>query len=151
MTNQATPAGAETSSLELSIKTGTRLESAVRNGHDIRIAECSHTTSGAVWLAADEDGIAGIVAADSFEKAYEAVIDAMPTIKADEVYEAYGMGSPEELAARVADEDHPDLEEGYVHQSNCEGTGIVSVGHCLMLRRMTRRDAYDMGLQIRSW
>lgn len=97
---------------------------------------------GPLWLYRSADGDMGIVRAQTFEDAYDCVLDEiLKPIPADEVPEAYGFYGPNkqddlaiaETAARITNE-YPELVEGFQYQPNGTGTGIVSIclnGECL--------------------
>ena len=72
-----------------------------------------------------------IITADSWEAAYDAAIDALPTIDPADLPEAYGYDTQKELdaACAAAPDSCVDLAEGYCYQSNFTGTGIVNEGH----------------------
>jgi hypothetical protein len=116
------------------------------------------------FVAGFEFGPHVLIHARSFESAWEAWVDDMPTIPECELIEAYGIvddyrdeyvaahpipsGAGDafhawhafyvacnvrlrELGdkAQAGGNDYPELIEGYEMQSNCSGTGIVSMGH----------------------
>jgi len=107
--------------------------------HSLLSAETEYGTAiriyddgwGPLWIYSTDPygSIAMVVRAQTFEQAYECAIDESPTIDASEVHEAYGCESQAQLDALVEEEECPDLIEGYQHQSNSTGTGIVDVGH----------------------
>jgi len=97
---------------------------------------------GRLWLYRSADFDMGVVRAQTFEDAYDCVLDEiLRPIDQDEVPEAYGFYGPNkqaELDAAVekAKEsgDYPELVEGFMYQPNSTGTGIVSIslnGECL--------------------
>ena len=108
---------------------------------------CVETWDDHLWALCDEFGPRVFVTADTFENAWEEAVDALPAIPADEVHEAYGFDTDEELAAAASKADRrenespgtygeqrgedqtPSLAEGYEYQSNATGTGIVWVGY----------------------
>lgn len=85
-----------------------------------------------------------VITASCFEDAYEALLDELPPIDEDEVCEAYGFNSQEELNAAINNGEYPELIEGYAHQPNASDIGIVDVGHYLSLREWTR----DCGVRL---
>ncbi len=150
------------------------------DGHTIAadqvLLENSITDEDTVWYVAGfEFGPSWLIAvpayrgSDGFESAWEAWVDAMPTIPESELIEAYGPDSGEHRGTSFYDlafdearenaprcftpewdayhaairataermlkeygsegQQYPDLIEGYEHQSNASGTGIVSMGH----------------------
>ena len=107
---------------------------------------CVETWGDHLWAFCDEFGPRVFVTADTFETAWEEAVDALPAIPADEVPEAYGFDTDEELAAAASkavrrenespgtygtygEDQTPNLAEGYEYQSNATGTGIVWVGY----------------------
>jgi hypothetical protein len=113
---------------------------------------------GAVWLWGDETGVRRVIRARSFEAAWGIAIDESPTIDETDVPEAYGFdGAHAALRPRQAGEradagdgEYPELVEGYEHQDNASGTGIVNVGHYAWLREWTRDDTARLRLIVRS-
>lgn len=116
------------------LKNGTRVVAARnRYGSPVEVVDEGYGSGDTVYLYGDETGTRLVVVAQSWEDAYEAAIDSRPTIPKDEVYEAYGFDSPEEMAAwegeYAREGEYRELEEGYQYQSNASGTGIVNAGH----------------------
>ena len=79
---------------------------------------------GSLYAYRDAGGLVGLVRASSWEDAWEIVMDEILTpITDDDLPEAYGFDTLEELLAAPAEE--RDLVEGYSYQSNATGSGIV--------------------------
>lgn len=115
--------------------------------HDTEIwhAETEHGTEipvlgcpldGHLWFYQSYEGpftSGAFVFASSFESALETVYDEAHPIEPNEVYEAYGFDSDAEFRRAIADAEEfgewPELSEGYTHQSNATGTGIVWHGY----------------------
>jgi hypothetical protein len=77
-----------------------------------------------LWVYRTSTGIAGVVQCNGFEGALECVYDEiLKPIPDDEIHEAYGLDS-EGFAVLSHD---LELAEGYRHQSNSTGSGIVAV------------------------
>lgn len=92
-----------------------------------------------VWIAGHEFGPTHIILASSFESAWDEWLDAQPTIDEEEVPEAFGFyGDDAHEALRHAE--CPNLVEGYEHQPNATGTGIVDVGLYAWMREATIDD-----------
>jgi len=91
-----------------------------------------------------------IVSAVSWNSAYEALIDELPTIPESEVYEAYGFETQADFEARFDDDlyEWSELAEGYRYQSNCTGTGIVSIGHHESLSPLTTDYLKQSGIKL---
>jgi hypothetical protein len=106
-------------------------------GRELLVADDGY---GPVWTYGQEFGTMAVVRADSFESALEAVYDVLPTVPEDELYEAYGFNSNEELQKAEADEEWPELAEGYSYQANASGTGVVYHGHHEGLTELTPKD-----------
>lgn len=83
------------------------------------------------YLFGREFGPEWLVRADSFQSAWEIVVDEMPTINESEVEEAYYLG----------DDEQETLHEGYEYQSNASGTGIVDIGHDAWQEEIDPQDA----------
>jgi hypothetical protein len=66
-----------------------------------------------------------VIVAKSFEDAYEAFIDYLPTVPQDELYEAYGFESDDEFQEALDSDECPELCDGYSYQANFSGTGVV--------------------------
>jgi hypothetical protein len=111
---------------------------------------------GPLWVYGHEFGPMMIIRAKSFETAYEIAIDESPTIPVEEVPEAYGFygeNAKAELDAAVTKArdgigEYPELIEGYQYQSNCSGTGIVSVGHYEWLQELTPAFCKEAGIDL---
>lgn len=112
---------------------------------------------GPLWICGFEYGPTMIIRASSFEAAWEIWVDESQTIDEDDVPEAYGFYDDNAAlklrqAGELADAgegDYPELQEGYYHQSNANGTGIVNVGHYAWLRELDRNDLDDIRLVVR--
>ena len=94
-----------------------------------------------LWIYGDEFGPTFIVAAQTFEDAYEIVMDESFTIEENEMYEAFGFDNEEDYQAalvHMGKGEYPDLQEGYTFQSNCTGTGIVHHGYHEWLRELDK-------------
>ena len=90
-----------------------------------------------------------IISADTWEGAYDACIDDLPTIEASEVFEAYGFEDQASFDQTVEnDPDTLELSEGYQYQSNATGTGIVNVGHYESLNPLTTDYVKRNGIKI---
>lgn len=97
---------------------------------------------GPLWVYANElDSTSWIVRAQSFQDALECIYDEMEPIADDELHEAYGFDTREELDAAVthAEEngEYLDLTDGYSYQANATGTGIVNHGYYEGLEELT--------------
>lgn len=93
-----------------------------------------------------------VIVADSWEQAYEALIDSLPTIDEDELFEAYGFESKEEFdeaveQAEKCGSDWPELIDGYTYQSNASGTGIVDTMYANVVEFDPKHS--EINLQIR--
>ena len=102
-----------------------------------------------VWVYSNEFGPTMIIQADTFEGAYETMLDESQDIPEEEVPEAHGMTTEEWEALIAASDDGQDVEwpeliEGYQHQPNCDTTGIISVGHYESLTPWTK----DCGVKL---
>ena len=90
-----------------------------------------------------------VISADSWEIAYDACIDELPTIATSEVYEAYGFDDQASFdQALENDPDSLELDEGYRYQSNATGTGIVNVGLYEGLSPLTTEYVKQAGIKI---
>lgn len=91
-----------------------------------------------------------IVSATSWDSAYEALIDELPTIPDSELYEAYGFETQADFDACRNDDLHdwPELIEGYQYQSNFTGTGIVNIGHYESLSPLTSDYLKQSGIKL---
>jgi hypothetical protein len=105
-------------------------------GRDIPVHVDSYGTDNVVWLGSDDPygGVRAVIVADTWEEAYEMLIDELPTVPEDELHEAYGFDSKEEFDAAVAAADsgegeYPELIDGRTYQSNCSGTGVVDTAY----------------------
>ena len=102
-----------------------------------------------VWVYSNEFGPTMIIQADTFEDAYETMLDESQDIPEEEVPEAHGM-TTEAWEALIAasgdgqDVEWPDLVEGYRHQPNADTSGIISVGHLESLTPWTK----DCGVRL---
>ena len=85
-------------------------------GNDIKIWDDGF---GDLYIHRDSMGISGIVRANTWEEAYECVLDEIliPISKED----------AQELYEDMKKEGTEDLPEGYQYQSNTTGTGIVDI------------------------
>ena len=106
---------------------------------------------GPLWLYQNEGGM-WVVRAQTFEDTLECVYDEMPTVPQEELYEAYGFDTDEEFQAAVtkAEEsgDFPELAEGYSHQANASGTGIVFPGYSEHLSELTHADIERLEISL---
>ena len=135
-----TPSKAQEKQIEL--KDTTSLQAVVNDyGRHLLLSD----DWGPLWVYRSADGDEVVAQADSWESAYETVIDTLHPIAQSEVPEAYGFDgwcsggykrteanySPETAQARfdkaTKAEPYPELIEGYRYQSNTTGTGIVSI------------------------
>ena len=177
------------------LKVETILPSNVTDEHEVefrnefgRAIPFADDGSGNLYVYRNEYGVVSMARADSWESAYDAVIDERPTIELSDVPEAYGVFDMFEewiiennphladsiktggSAARKhacefiyrhmdifwaikcdewqASETWPELLEGYRHQSNSSGTGIVSTGHYERLDKLTDELAKELGLKV---
>lgn len=91
-----------------------------------------------------------IVCATSWDSAYEALIDELPTIPESELYEAYGFETQADFDARFDDDlyEWSELAEGYRYQSNFTGTGIVNIGHYESLSPLTTDYLKQSGIKL---
>jgi hypothetical protein len=113
---------------------------------------------GPLWLFGHEYGASLLIRARSYETAWEIAVDEAKPIDEAEVPEAYGFDGPNaalELRHAVERADagageYPELVEGYEHQANATGTGIVNLGHYTWLREFGPDDRADYRLVIRS-
>ena len=110
---------------------------------------------GPLWIFGDEIGPFQLVRSPKQEDAYDIMLDEQNPIPLNEVPEAYGFETQEELnaAVRAADEagvGWPELIDGYEHQPNGSGSGIVSVSYNLWMHEMTADDLerFNIGLRI---
>ena len=109
---------------------------------------------GPLWAYSQEFGPMYVVRAQTFESALEAVYDEMPTIPADEEWEAYGFDSEEEFRAHATkvqsgeDDEYPDLAEGYSYQANSCWTGIVYHGPHEGLTELTNELVESLEISI---
>jgi hypothetical protein len=83
-----------------------------------------------------------IIRAQDWHSAYEIAIDESPTVPVEELHEAYGFETREEMekADKLAQgglAEWPDLQEGYQYQSNASGTGVVFSGYYEWLEPFT--------------
>lgn len=107
----------------ITLRNGTKIVSATEHGHKI-----PHNDNGCatLWVYSDTSGVINIVGGNSYDSAYEVVLDLLPSIGVELVYAAYGLDDEEELDKLLEHEEYPDLDEGFQYQPNAEGTGIVS-------------------------
>lgn len=92
---------------------------------------------GPLWIYFTSTGVTGIIRAESFEKAYECILDEIlepiPEEELPEAYGFYGDNAIEAFASACKDAiakenwDNLELQEGYQFQPNSTGTGIVPV------------------------
>lgn len=79
------------------------IESArIWTGHAWRNLPVIDEGCGRLYLAGMEYGAMHLIRATSWESAYEAWVDELPPVPDDEIHEAYGLNSAEEMAAIVA-------------------------------------------------
>ena len=87
-------------------------------GNDIAFYDDAY---GPLWAYRDDGGLRGLVRAQTWESAYECVLDEiLKPIPEDEVEEAYNTEDQ-------GDAEYPELHEGYQYQPNATGTGIVAI------------------------
>lgn len=153
---------------QLTPKDCTSFVAAAQHGSALRVWDDGY---GPLWVYRGPYGIRVIVRAQTWETAYEAAIDTLPTIPPQEIPEAYGFNgwdsagkrtetvySPETAktrfdaylaAAERGEHDLPELIEGYQYQSNASGTGIVSTDYDDRLDPLTIELLRDLDLQIK--
>lgn len=133
------------------MKSDMELIDATLNGRKIPIVYDDMIGSIWVYSSADRGGIVAVIRAKSLESAYEIMLDESPTISEEDVPEAYGYDSVEELNKVLEDGDYPELLEGYQYQANFSGTGIVYVGlNGEMLERYSKYH-YNNGLKLKIY
>lgn len=138
--------------MQATIKSDTEILSCTVHGNDLIIAEAF---DGPVWVLTHEFGAWAVTCALSFESALEAFLDELPAVPADELHEAYGLDSIEELqaldrAARDGSGQWPELEPGYSYQGNATGTGVVYLGDYWQINPLTRDEMrrHDIKIEI---
>ena len=133
--------------MQITLKDDTELLSVkTKYGHDIAFY---NDWPGTLWVYSCEYGPCFVVAAQTFDSAYESIMDELKTIDASEDYEAYGFDSDADFKAAVeADSDSLALNEGYQYQSNSTGTGIVNVGYYESLSPLTSEFLKESGIQL---
>ena len=90
-----------------------------------------------------------IISADTWEGAYDACLDDLPTIEPSEVFEAYGFEDQASFDREVElNPDRIELCEGYRYQPNATGTGIVNVGHYEGLEPLTTDYVKRTGIKL---
>ena len=112
---------------------------------------CWDDGMGQLWLYQDAGGTLGVVRAQTWEDAYDCVLDEILTpIPADEVAEAYGFPDQAALDAAIAAGAEPELVEGYQYQSNATGTGIVPIDlNGELLEPLTVERVRQMDLRVK--
>jgi hypothetical protein len=132
----------------MKLKDNTELVSATNvHGREIEIA-CSSFMDATIWVYSSDFGPSLVVVADTFDDAYETMLDASPTVPQDELHEAYGLSSDQWSSdAGASCSDFPDLIEGYHYQPNASDTGVVAVGHYEHLAPWTRKSGLDLKIQ----
>ena len=109
---------------------------------------------GPLWVYRDEFGIVGIVRAQTWHDALDCAYDELlKPISDDEIPEAYGFASQDELDSAVAlardgKREYPDVIEGYSYQSNSTGNGIVSPSYNEALDLLTDELAKRLEVEI---
>jgi hypothetical protein len=94
----------------------------------VRLLLDDWTPWGKHYLLLDETGPLMLVKATSWDEAFDAILDALPSIEPDDLPDAYGLNNLDEL--EQADPNDLDLDYGYYYQPNSGGTtGIVNLGH----------------------
>lgn len=111
-------------------------------------------TWGPLWVAGEEYGPLMIIRAKTFEQAYEIYVDESAPIDEAELHEAYGFDTDDEYRRAIEDAqdgvaEWPELAEGYYHQSNSTGTGIVHVGDYLWINPYSKHEHPQIHLVIR--
>lgn len=133
---------------QIVLREGTSLTGASRFACEIPIGECSHSTVGALWLATGFGALpVAIVVASTWERAWEALLDALPSVAPEDEPDAYGFDGaddPDWQSLLQAVEtpgwgEWPELAPGYAYQGNASGTGIV------------RTDAVQLQPLTRAW
>jgi hypothetical protein len=117
-------------------------------GFSIRELTVSDDCWGPLWIYGQEFGPTMVVRASTFETAYEIAIDESKTIAPADVPEAYGFDTQDKLAAAADQGEWPELIEGYRHQANCTGTGIVATGHYEWCEELTRETLERFNLRL---
>ena len=107
---------------------------------------------GSLWVYRDSMGITGIVRAQTWDDAYEIVLDEfLKPIDQGEVHEAYGFDTPADFHAALegGESDQVALVEGYHYQPNATGTGIVATDlNGEALDRLTPALADRLGMEL---
>lgn len=113
-----------------------------------------------VWEACGHFGyVAGIVAAANEYDAYEALVDELPTVSAEDVHEAYGFDTDTEFQVALVEgctgaagdrQNALELADGYSYQANSSGTGIVWTQDLGRPQPVTREvlDAAEIDLRL---
>ena len=136
----------------MKLKQDTSVTRATRalSGHPVPVAISSYLDH-SVWVYSHDayGSPAMIIQADTFEDAYETMLDESREISEEEVPEAHGMTTEEWEALIAASDDGqdvewPELSEGYQYQPNARTTGIINVGHYESLTPWTK----DCGVRL---
>jgi len=99
--------------------------------------EAFYSDEDKLFFAYNEFGPFMAILAPEWTVAYGVLIDSMDPVPQDELYEAYGFDSQEEFTTAIINEPGlMGLSEGYAHQDNSTGTGIVNVGYYLTLQQI---------------
>lgn len=95
--------------------------------------------SGTLFLVGHEFGFTHLVNAQNMQDAEEAFLDQATTVPEGDEYQAYGFAGPDafDAAREAAGDEGLNLADGYRHQANFTGTGIVNVGHYHGIQRVT--------------
>mgnify|MGYP001823828372 CR=1 FL=1 len=104
---------------------------------------------GEFYVIGHEFGPTDVIRASSAESALDIWADEQQSIPLDQMHEAYGFDSEEELRAADAREEYPELLEGYVYQSNHDGgSGIVDVGYYQWICRLDAAARERLGIKL---
>ena len=137
----------------ITTRNGKRLASATQGKYaryPLKTYDDGYSFGYPLWLYGQEYGPTMLIAAGSFEDAYEIAMDESKTVSEDDLYEAYGFDTQAEYdkwTAERDEDDYRDLAEGFQYQSNSTGTGIVNVGYYEWLREFQKQDVLDYGIQ----
>jgi hypothetical protein len=104
---------------------------------------------GEFFVVGDEYGPTHVIRAHSVHSALDIWADEQPSIPVEDVPEAYGFDSEDELRAFEERGEYPELADGYAYQENHDGgSGIVNVGYYQWIVPLDAANRERLGVTI---